>query len=258
MAGRLQDKVIVVVGGTSGLGASAVRACLTEGAFVVAVGRQAGFAPPLPTEFASRCRMVTGDARHRETATQAMAAAAEQFGRVDALYHVAGGSGRRFGDGPLAEITDEGWSETLDWNLTSLFYSNRAAVRRFLEQGSGGVILNMGSVLAAHPAPAHFATHAYAAAKAAIIGMTRSAAAYYAPHDIRVNVILPGLFDTPMSQRAVQDPTIIDYVRQRQALGGGRAGMPDDLDGAVVFLLSDESRFMTGQAFAIDGGWSVR
>ena len=92
--------------------------------------------------------------------------------RFDALYHVAGGSGRAFGDGPLHEITDAGWDETLRFNLTSVFHSNRAATARFLEQQTGGSILNLGSVLGSSPSPRYFATHAYAAAKAAIVGLT--------------------------------------------------------------------------------------
>src|SRR5207249_5239487 len=103
----------------------------------------------------------------------------------------AGGSGRKHGDGPLHELTDDGWRATLDLNLTSLMLSNRAAVRQFLSQRTGGAILNMGSVLGWSPSPRHFATHAYAAAKAAVIGFSKSIAAHYAPQDIRVNVIAP-------------------------------------------------------------------
>jgi NAD(P)-dependent dehydrogenase (short-subunit alcohol dehydrogenase family) len=183
--------------------------------------------------------------------------AVESFGRFDALYHVAGGSGRRQGDGPLGEITDDGWEYTLRLNLTSLFYSNRAAIEQFLAQGSPGAILNMGSVLGFSPAPRHFATHAYAAAKAAIEGLSRAAAAYYAPRDIRINVITPALVETPMSERAVSDEAVMRYVRTKQPLDGGRVGRPSDLDAAVVYFLSDQSRFVTGQTLAVDGGWCV-
>src|SRR4029450_2182549 len=120
---------------------------------------------------------------------------------------------RRFGDGPLHELTDEGWMRTLELNLSSVAYSNRAAIRQFLAQGSGGAILNLASALAFSPSPAHFATHAYAAAKAGIIGLSKSAAAHYAPNDIRVNVLAPGLVDTPMARRAAGDQAIQKFIR---------------------------------------------
>jgi NAD(P)-dependent dehydrogenase (short-subunit alcohol dehydrogenase family) len=113
------------------------------------------------------------------------------------LYHVAGGSGRKFGDGPLHELTLEGWNKTLELNLTSLMLSNQAAVKKFLELKKSGTILNMGSVLGFSPSPKYFSTHAYAATKAAIIGFSKSIAAYYAKDDIRINVIAPALVETP-------------------------------------------------------------
>ena len=108
-----------------------------------------------------------------------------------------------------------------------------------MEQGSGGAVLNMSSVLAFAPAPAFFATHAYASAKAAVIGLTTSAAAYYAKHDIRFNAIAPGLVETPMSRRATGNEEIRAFVRASQPLDGGRVGRVEDLDAAVVYLLSD-------------------
>ena len=161
------------------------------------------------------------------------------------------------GDGPLHEITEEGWEATLDLNLTSLFLSNRAAVRAFLERRTGGAILNMSSVLACSPSPRYFATHAYAAAKAAILGFTKSIAAFYAPQNIRVNALAPALVETPMSRRAVQDEAIRGYVSTKQPLDGGRIGIPSDLDGAAVYFMSDASAFATGQVLCVDGGWSV-
>ena len=130
-------------------------------------------------------------------------------------------------------------------------------MRQFLKQGSGGAVLNMGSVLGWSPSPKYFSTLAYAAAKSALIGMTRSAAAYYAGNDIRFNVVAPGLVETPMSRRAVSDEQIVQFVKSKQPLDGGRIGRPADLDGAVVYLLSDQALFVTGQVLAIDGGWGV-
>lgn len=173
------------------------------------------------------------------------------------MYHVAGGSGRKAGDGPLHEISDEGWQFTINLNLTSLFNSNRAAVKQFLRQGGGGSILNMGSVLGFSPSPKYFATHAYAATKAAAVGFTKSIAAYYAPQNIRVNLIAPALVETPMSRRAVNNDEIMRFVKTKQPLDGGRVGVGSDLDAAVVYFLSDQSKFVTGQVLSVDGGWSV-
>jgi NAD(P)-dependent dehydrogenase (short-subunit alcohol dehydrogenase family) len=255
--GRLRGKVVVVVGGTSGIGLAGVRACLGAGARVVAVGLPGPGAEAVVSELGKDARVILADARLPDTAPAAIREATTTFGGFDALYHVAGGSGRAWGDGPLHEISDAGWEETLRLNLASVYHSNRAAVRELLTRSRGGSILNVGSVTAASPSPRHFATHAYAAAKAGIVGLSLAAAAFYAPRGIRFNVVTPGLTETPMSRRALGDPAIMDFIRLKQPLDGGRVGQPADLDAAVVFFLSDESRFVTGQVLAVDGGWSV-
>jgi NAD(P)-dependent dehydrogenase (short-subunit alcohol dehydrogenase family) len=256
MQAALQGKVIVVMGGTTGLGLSAARAFQAEGASVIVVGRNPESARQA-LEFLPQGRSQVGDATHPDTAPKAIGLALSAFGRFDGLYHVAGGSGRKQGDGPLHEISDEGWAYTLQLNLTSVFYSNRAAIQQFLRQGTGGSILNVGSVLGWSPSPRFFATHAYAATKAAIIGLTKSAAAYYAPQRIRCNVLAPALVETPMAQRAAADETILQFIRTKQPLEGGRIGQPSDLDAAAVYFMSDGSAFTTGQVLAIDGGWTV-
>ena len=112
-------------------------------------------------------------------------------------------------------------------------------------------------MLAWSPSPAFFATHAYAAAKAGIIGFTTAAAATYAAQGIRCNVLAPALVETPMARRAAGDERILAFTRTKQPLDGGRIGRPADCDGAVVYLLSDAARFVTGQVLAVDGGWCV-
>src|SRR5205823_2129242 len=129
--------------------------------------------------------------------------------------------------------------------------------QQFLKQQTGGSVLNLSSVVGFSPSPHFFNTHAYAAAKAAVIGLTQSAAAYYSTSNIRFNALAPGLIATSMSQRAQADPDIVQFTSTKQPLDGGRLGQPADLDGAAVFLLSDEARFVTGQVLAVDGGWSV-
>jgi NAD(P)-dependent dehydrogenase (short-subunit alcohol dehydrogenase family) len=264
--GRLDGLSILIVGGTSGLGLAATRACLREHASVTVVGRDDEDFPNVAAAFdassdiadiSEHVSVIAGDAMNPATAEYAVREAVTRFGGLDGVFHVAGGSGRRFGDGPLDAITDDGWRDTVDLNLTSLFHTCRAATRYLVEQERGGSILVMTSVLAFSPAPAHFATHAYAASKAGAIGLMTTCAAYYAPQGIRFNAIAPALVDTPGARRAVQNPRIAAYVEARQPLDGGRIGRPEDIDGAVVYLLSNESRFVTGQVLAVDGGWSV-
>jgi len=253
----LSGKVLVIIGGTSGLGLSAARAFVNEGAQVVLVGREPRKLSVALRELGKCARGFAGDATRPRTAERAIAKAVREFGGFHGLYHVAGGSGRGAGDGPLHELTDAGWEFTLRLNLTSAFHSNRAAVRQFLKQGGGGTVLNASSVLGWSPSPEFFSTHAYASAKAAVIGLTTAAAARYAPDDIRFNVIAPALVATPMSRRAQSDAALLKFIRRKQPLDGGRIGTPEDCDAAAVFFMSDASRFVTGQVLAVDGGWCV-
>ena len=257
MSGPLSDRVIVVVGGTTGLGLSGAKACVEAGARIVVVGRNPDNVAAAVEALGSDADGMVADAGAPTTADKAIAKAVQQFGNLDGLYHVAGASGRSFGDGPLDKITDEGWDATLRMNLSSMFYSNRAAARQFLTQGTGGSVLNMGSVIARSPSPQYFATHAYATTKTAIEGMTTAAAAYYANRQIRFNVVAPALVETPMAQRAARNDEIRQYISTKQPLDGGRIGAATDLDAAVVYFLSNQSRFVTGQVLAVDGGWSV-
>ena len=254
---RLAGKALVVIGGTSGLGLSAAKAFLREGAKVVVVGRDPAKVASVREELGPNILAMEGDATKPGTAANAIWAAVAHFGAVDGLYHVAGGSGRRFGDGPLHEVTEAGWDYTVAENLSSVFYSNRAAILHFLERGGGGTLLNMSSVLGFSPSPKFFGAHAYATSKAGIIGLTRSVASFYAGQGIRCNAIAPALVATPMSERARGDEAILDFISRKQPLDGGRIGRPEDLDSAAVYFMSEESRFVTGQILAVDGGWSV-
>jgi len=198
----------------------------------------------------------SGDLREPAAAEGAVATCVKHFGRVGAVFNVAGGSGRKFGDGPVDKCSVEGWDKTLEANAKPTFLMCRAAVRHWLAAGFGGAILNMASVLAFSPEPRHFPTHAYAASKGAIISMSRAMAAHYAPNGIRVNVIAPALVKTPMSARAQADPEIVDFIRQKQPLSGGLLEA-EDVARTALFLLSESSRYVTGQVVSVDGGWSV-
>jgi NAD(P)-dependent dehydrogenase (short-subunit alcohol dehydrogenase family) len=253
----LQNKNIVIIGGTTGLGLSAAKVFIANGANVVVVGRNAESVADAKKILGKNAEAISGDATNADTAINAINICIEKFGSFDGLYHVAGGSGRKMGDGPLHELTLEGWNKTIELNLTSLMLSNQAAVKKFLELKQSGTILNMGSVLGYSPSPKYFSTHAYAATKSAIIGFTKSIAAYYATNNIRVNVIAPALVETPMAQRAANDEEILNFIKTKQPLDGGRIGQPEDLDGLAVYFMSDASKFTTGQCIAVDGGWGI-
>ena len=135
--------------------------------------------------------------------------------------------------------------------------SNQAAIRNFKTLNKVGTVLNMSSVLGFSPSPKYFVTHAYAAAKSAVIGFTKSIAAYYAVDNIRINLLAPALVETPMSERASKDEIILNFVKTKQPLDGGRNGTPEDLDGAAIYFMSDSSKFTTGQTLYVDGGWEV-
>src|ERR1043166_10077170 len=151
MSPKLANKVIVVIGGTTGLGFSAAKAFCEARARGVVVGRNPESVRQAEAALGNSAAGLRGDASEPSTALAAIQVALKTFGGFHGLYHVAGGSGRKMGDGPLHEITAEGWESTLQLNLTSLFHSNRAAVRQFLREKKGGSILNMGSVLGFSP-----------------------------------------------------------------------------------------------------------
>lgn len=257
MHAMIENKKIVIIGGTTGLGLSAAQAFIAAGAKVVVVGRNQESVHAAQTTLGSNAIALSGNAIEETTALTAIDTCISTFGSFDGLYHVAGGSGRNMGDGPLHELTLEGWNKTLELNLTSLMLSNQAAIKKLLELKKSGSILNMGSVLGYSPSPKYFVTHAYAAAKSAIIGFTKSIAAYYAQSNIRINVIAPALVETPMAQRAAKDETIQSFIKTKQPLDGGRIGQPHDLDGLAVYFMSDYSKFTTGQVIAVDGGWEL-
>lgn len=262
-AGRFAGRSVLVTGST-GMAASAAKAIAAEGGTVFAVSRTEAHLATLEAEIremGGRCLWHAADLRQEDEVEAAFAALDARTGRLDAVYSVAGISGRRFGDGPLHQATLEGWETVLRANATSQFLVARAAVLRMLAQdpdasGSRGAVLLMSSTLATHPAPAFFATHAYAASKGAVESLARSMAAYYAPQGIRVNVVAPSLIATPMSRRAQEDPAILAYLEARQPLAGGPIPA-DAVTATALHLLSPEASMVTGQVVAVDGGWGV-
>ena len=260
---RLRDRGIIVTG-ASGMAAAAARMFAAEGARVVIVSRTESRCIELVEEIAAAdgdASYAVADLADPVQSEKAAVVALETLGRVDGLYNVAGGSGRKAGDGPLHELTAEGWDHTWRLNASSHVFFTAAVLRAMLEQPrdarrSRGAIVNTGSVLAFSPVAQLFATHAYAAAKGAIEALTVSSAAYYAPEGIRINAIAPSLVTSRMSERAAQDPDTIAFADRKMPLPDAFIDA-EEVAAAALYLLSPESRSVTGQIVGVDGGWSV-
>jgi NAD(P)-dependent dehydrogenase (short-subunit alcohol dehydrogenase family) len=224
-----------VTGAAGGIGSAVVSAFSAAGHRVLGVDRE------------------EADLTDFDQAASAVDAAVSRFGRLDAVVCAHGGSGRRFGDGPVDECTEEGWDFTLEMNLKSVYLVCRAAVPALRASG-GGAIVNVASVLGL-VGDRDFATHAYAASKGGLIALTRAMAVSYAPEGIRCNVVCPGLIETPMSARAQGDPAIRERLRVLQPLTG-ELGRPSDVAEAVLYLAT--SPFATGSVLTVDGGWTAR
>ena len=263
MSGRLAEKVLVISGST-GMAAALAEKASKEGARLFIIGLDEASCESLAqrcVEIGAEADYCVGDLTGATNARDAVAQCVKRCERIDALANIAGGSGRRHGDGPLHECSEEGWDKTLDANLKTMFLLSREVIRHMLSQAMGanglrGSILNMGSVSAFSPQPDYFATHAYAAAKGAVVSMSMAMASYYAKNKIRVNVVAPGLVRTPMSKRAQANPEIMEFMERKQPLAGGILE-PGDVASASIFLLSDESRHITGEVLTVDGGWRI-
>ena len=174
--------------------------------------------------------------------------------RLDALVCAHGISGRRLGDGPVETCTEAGWDAVLDANLKSVFLYAKQAIPALRENG-GGAIVTLSSALGLVGGDDDFATHAYAASKAGVIGLTRAMAVTYARDGIRCNVVAPGLIATPMSERARHDPAIVARLPELQPLTGD-FGSADDVAQACLYLAT--APFVTGAVLSVDGGWTAR
>ena len=259
MTDRLKGRVVLITGSTGIAAATAERAA-AEGASVFAISRNADHARALGDRLPG-AGWAQAELTDEAAVERAIDAALERFGRIDALFSAAGGSGRRFGDGPIHSMTGDAWDATLALNLRTHALVCSRVVRQIRDQpigedGTRGSILLLGSVLAGSPVPEYFATHAYAAAKAGLTGLMTAMAATYLADRIRVNLLAPSLTDTPMSTRAAGDPAILEYTARKQPLAGSLLDA-DDVARAAIFFLSSESSAVTGQSLAIDGGWSI-
>jgi NAD(P)-dependent dehydrogenase (short-subunit alcohol dehydrogenase family) len=246
----LKDKIAIITGST-GIGGATAKLFASHGAKLVVVGRSKENLEHLSKGISFL--PIALDLSQAGAAKTVIEETVNHFGRVDYLVNVAGISGRKFGDGPVHEATDEGWDIVMDTNAKTTFSLCREALQPMMQQRSGSIV-NMASVLAYAPNPEFFATHAYAACNGARIALTKSMAAYYAPYGIRVNAVAPGLIATPMSQRAQTNQDILHYLEKRQPVTG-KPGTSEDVAEGILYLAT--SPFITGVVLEIAGGWSV-
>lgn len=251
------------MGGTGGIGLATARRFLEEGARVVVSG-VSPLEPATSQHLASLGRI---EFCGTDVASEGEVDALFQFalqvfeGRLDILVHVAGISGRRFGDGPLHDCTVEGWDRVFDINARGAFLTNRQAVRVMRRQapdhsGLRGSVVNVGSVLDSDPSPRFFGTIAYAASKGALRSLTTAAASAYAAEHIRFNLVRPGLVATPMAARALGNQAIQSFLAAKQPLSGGPVTAADVAE-AILSLSEPASRHSTGVELAVDGGWRL-
>jgi len=249
---RLAGKVAVVTGGASGIGHGAAAAFVAEGATVGLLDRDPGVAEAAAAlgerAFPLRC-----DVSDETEVAAAFAAVRERSGRLDVLYACA--AVQLVGeDAPVHELDLAVWERTHAVNLRGVFLCCKHGLRLMLEGGTGGSVIVCGSPTGLTMCGAGYS--AYSSSKSGAMALTRVMAADYAKHNIRVNGIVPGTIETPLTRRLTEDPETRAALIAGEPIG--RLGTPEDLAGIAVFLASDESRFATGAHFHVDGGISVR
>jgi len=245
---------VLLVTGSSGIAAATARLWGAQGSVFI-VGTKEDECRSLVRELPD-ADFSTADVRDEKAVGKSVAACVKRFGKIDALFNVAGISARSLGDGPLHECSTQAWDRVMEVNAKGTFLVCREVLLSWNRDSLKGVILNCGSVLAQHPQREHFATVGYAASKGAIEAMTLAAASYYAPVGIRINVIAPGLVLTPMSTRAQNDARVLEYIAHKQPLTRGMLA-PEEIAKTAYFLLTDASSPITGQVITVDGGWTV-
>ncbi len=250
MPGRLEDKVAIITGGATGMGRAASLLFAREGAKVVVADRNA----PEGQKTVALVGEMGGDALFVETDVSKSALVSDmveqtiqRFGKLDVLVNNAGILIRT---PPLAEVSELVWDLTLNTNIRGVFLCTKYAIPHMV--GRGGAIVNVSSGAGIHPT-----THAvpYGVSKAGVIQITLTTSTQYAPQGVRCNVIVPGPIDTPQARGSTGSAEEFDLIPSRVALG--RVGTPQDIANLMLFLASEESSFISGAAFNIDGGGQV-
>ncbi len=248
---KLENKVAIVTGAGAGIGRAACLRFATEGARVAAVDLDRTALEKLTHEIGVSCLAQVADVSRREDVDRAVAAAIEQFGRIDILFNNAG----IVPVGKIHEITEHQWDSAMAVNVKSMYLFCRAVIPLFQQQG-GGVILNTASATVLRNVPDRAC---YTASKGAVVALTRSMALDYVHDNIRVNCLCPGTVDTPSLARrlaAFSDPAAARAAFiTRQPMG--RFATAEEIAETALYLVSPDSGFVTGLALAIDGGMSL-
>lgn len=243
---KLQDKVAVITGGVSGIGAATAKLFASEGAKLVLVDmneeKGANFAAELKSQGAEAV-FLKADVTSEEEVKNIFTTALDTFGKVDILFNNAGiGSVK-----PTEELKYAEWRKIVEVDLDGVFLVAQAAIKEFLKTGSG-VIVNTASMYGWVGSPG---SAAYNAAKAGVVNLTRSLGLEYAARNIRVNALCPGFIDTPILGET-------DRQGLTAATPMNRLGKPEEMAKAVLFMASDDSSFMTGNSLIIDGGYTAQ
>ncbi|MFI5394276.1 MAG: SDR family NAD(P)-dependent oxidoreductase [Candidatus Binatia bacterium] len=251
---KLAGKVAIITGTASGIGRAAAQLFAAEGARVVAADIKAEGSSVVDeiTARGGTATFVEGDISHASVANRLVETALGTYRRLDILYNNAGIAplGQ---DGMITNIEEEDWDYVLRVNLKSVFLCCKAAIPAIAESG-GGAIVNTASVTALS---GHIGQDAYTASKGAILALTRALAVEFAPQNIRVNVICPGVVRTGITELMWSDLVPPEVFQAVQRAHLTRLGEPEDIARAALFLASDDAAFVTGAVFAVDGGLSA-
>lgn len=243
---RLANTVAIISGGGSGIGRAIALAFAREGAQVAVCGRDRKKLDSVAAEIGAACMPIVSDVSIAKQVELAVRMTMQHFGRLTTVVNNAG----VLLAGTAESLTDDDWEHTFNINVRGTWLLSRAALPHLREVG-GGSIVNIGSVLSLVGARNRVA---YAASKAAVLGLTRAMALDHAAENIRVNCICPGMVETEMIAAFNADE---NARRMRLAMHpAGRFGQPEDIAGLAVYLASDESRWTTGAAFPVDGGYT--
>jgi len=254
--GRLDGKVAVITGGASGIGEATVRLFVDEGARVVVADIQDRKAETLVDTLGGAAVYQRTDVSQEEDVRAAVQRAVDEYGRLDCIYNNAGFGGAV---GPIEEIPVDEYDATMNVLLRGVFLGMKHAAPVMKAQGSGSII-STASVAGLRGGDG---PHIYSAAKAAVVHLTRSVSLELAESGVRVNCICPGGIATPIFKGAIlpdmEDSAVVEMVKpflvQFQPIK--RSGLPEDIARAALWLTSDESSFVTGQAIVVDGGFTA-